>query len=365
MVKIIPHCETDGSEDASVRTRRALIMLGPRDATLRDEPLADLRPNQVMVRSLVSSFKHGTEISAYLGTNVFATKRLDRKWRVFAEQPAEGVPAPCPRQLGNMTVGEIEACGSDVASFSVGERVFGWLPVADRHVCDAASVRPLGGLTPEQALCIDPASFGLGAVLDGEIRSGEKVLITGLGAIGLMAVQYCKLRGAIVYTASGFARRRELAVRYGADFVFDRREGDDLGLKVKQMTDGGVEAALECSGIYSHLHQAVRATRQCGRVVCAGFYSGGACDLRLGEEFFHNRITLLASLPALAWNNPVRSDPPLYAHDLQQLVADDFRTGRLSAAGLLQPSLPFAESVQAIETICSRPEEVVKVLITY
>ena len=294
-----------------MRKRKALVMLGPREAFLRDEPLADLGPDQVIVRSLLSSFKHGTEMSAYLGSSPFVTKRLDAEWRVFTEQCEGDAPPFYPRPLGNMTVAEVEELGSDVDSLSVGDWVFGWLPVADRHVCPAVKLRRLGGLTPEQALCVDPASFALGGMLDGEVRSGENVLITGLGAIGLLAVEYCKLRGAIVYAASGFALRRELAGRFGADVVLDRRRDDDLGLEIKRMTAGGVEVALECSGSYSQLQQTLRATRQCGRVVCVGFYSGGASELRLGEEFYHNRITLLASLPAFGWNNPVRGERPL------------------------------------------------------
>ena len=77
----------------------------------------------------------------------------------------------------------------------------------------ATSMQKLGTLTPEQALCIDPASFALGGVLDGEISKGETVLVTGLGAIGLFAVQYCVALGARVVAASGFEERRRFPIR--------------------------------------------------------------------------------------------------------------------------------------------------------
>ena len=348
-----------------MRKRKALIMLGPRVAILQDEPLADLRPNQVILRSLMSSFKHGTEISAYLGTNPFATKRLDRKWRVFTEQPTEDAPPPYPRQLGNMTVGEIESCGSDVQGLSVGERVFGWLPVADRHVCDADSVRPLDGMTPEQALCIDPASFGLGGVLDGDVRIGENILITGLGAIGLMAIQYCKLRGATVYAASGFALRRELAVRYGADFVLDRNGDDDLGLKVKQMTDGGLRPP---SNAREPIHTF---TRQCAPHDSAGASSASVfipavpatCGLARSSTTTASRCWRPCRL--LPGTTRCAATARFMRTTYSNWWPTTFGAGRLSADGLLRPTLPFAKSVQAIETICSRPEDVVKVAITY
>src|SRR5262249_52984574 len=152
----------------------------------------------------------------------------------------------------------------------------------------------------------------IGGVIDGAVQAAESVLVTGLGAIGLFVVQYCAALGAKVLAASGFETRRSLAKTYGADAVHDTRRDGDVARTIKERM-GGVDVAIECSGSIGTLNQAIRATRQCGRVVCIGFYGGNDGALDLGEEFFHNRITLLASLPAFWWNNPVRSSPPLYA----------------------------------------------------
>ena len=341
-------------------------MLGsPREVFFQEETLEELRPDRVLLRSLWSTFKHGTEMSAYHGSSPFLKKTLNPELRVFLENSQEDNRDFYPRPLGNMTVGVVENVGDEVDSVKIGDTVFGWLPVANWHVVSSQKVQPLGGLTMEQALCIDPASFALGAVLDGNIRYREKVFITGLGAIGLLAVQYCKLYGAQVYASSSFPLRRQLALEYGADVVLDSRQVEDLGLEIKRLTGGGVDAALECSGSYAKLHQTIRATRQCGRVVCVGFYSGGGTDLNLGEEFFHNRITLLASLPAFSWNNPVRGSPPLYAHDLQQLVIEDFKAKRLNVENLLKPIYSFTQADKAVEIIAKSPEDVIKIAIEY
>lgn len=348
-----------------MQRRKALILQAPREVYLQEETLTELKPDRVLLRSVLSTFKHGTEMLAYHGSIPFLNKKLDSELRVFLEN-REGVQRNFyPRPLGNMTVGVVEQVGKEVHTVEIGDTVFGWLPVADWHDISPDKVQPLGELTSEQALCIDPASFALGGVLDGDIRYREKVLITGLGAIGLLAVQYCKLDGATVYASSSFPLRRQLALDYGADVVLDSRQIADLGLEIKRLTSGGVDVALECSGSYAKLHQTVRATRQCGRVVCIGVYSGGGADLNLGEEFLHNRITLLASLPAFSWNNPVRGSPPLYAHDLQRLVIEDLRAKRLKVEGLLQPTYSFSEAEKAVETISRHPEDVIKVAIKY
>ena len=345
--------------------RKALMLTAPKEMCFQEETIKGLKSNEVLVRSVVSAFKHGTEMEAYHGSSPFLKRNLDLDLRIFLDNEKDMSSILYPGTLGNMTVGVVEEIGSDVTTFAVGDEVFGWLPVADWHVTTAGQLFPLDGLTPEQAMCIDPANFAIGGVLDGDIRFREKVLVTGLGAIGLLTVQYCKLHGATVYASSSFAQRRELAKKYGADVVLNRKELGDLGLEVKRLTNGGVDVAIECSGRYIQLTHAMRATRQCGRVSCVGFYSGGATDINLGEEFFHNRLTLLASLPDAYWNNPVRGETPIYAHELHQRIIDDFKAGRLNVDGLVGPSYPFSEAMKAVEDISENPADVIKVTIKY
>lgn len=348
-----------------MQQRKVLILQAPRQAYLQEEMLPELRSHQILLRSVLSTFKHGTEMSAYFGSSPFLKKHLDSQLRVFVETSEAAQKHFYPRTLGNMTVGVVEQVGNAVTTVAPGDRVFGWLPIADWHCVADHQVQALNNLTPEQALCIDPASFALGGVLDGAVRYGEKVLVTGLGAIGLLTIQYCKLHGAVVYASSSFAMRRQIAKEYGADVVLDSTQVSDLGREIKQLTEGGVDVAIECSGQYAQLHQAIRATRQCGRVVCVGFYSGEAKNLNLGEEFFHNRISLLASLPAFSWKNPVRGEPQRYAQDLHRMVIEDFVAQRLNASGLLHPIYSFEESEGAVKAIANRPQEVLKVVVKY
>lgn len=334
-----------------------LMMIGPGEVAFQARALPSPGANDVTVRPLLSSFKHGTEMMAYKSLSPFARRKLDPDLRIFVDSEEDSAFYPLP--MGNMFAGEVVAVGAEVDGFAPGDRVFGWGPIADRHVLPASKVEPLGTLTPEQALCIDPGNFALGAVLDGAIESDETVYITGLGAIGLLAVQYCKARGARVLASSAFASRRELAAQFGAEQVYDSAATDDLAWLIKQDTDGA-HAAIECSGNLASLHRCIRALKPCGRVVCVGFYGAADGQLNLGEEFFHNRISLLASLPALGVGNPVRTDPPLYAKDLQRHCAQDFADGTISADGIITPVLPFTDAEKAVHLIANEPEAVIK-----
>jgi threonine dehydrogenase-like Zn-dependent dehydrogenase len=342
--------------------RRILILERPRRVRFAAERVPTPGRGDVVVRPLLSTFKHGTEMMAYLGRTPFARRRFDPALRLF--EPVNGANEFYPRPMGSMMVGTVEWAGADVTRVRCGARVFAWAPVADLHVLPAVAVRPLGRLAPEQALCIDPASFALGGVLDGAVRRGETVLVTGLGAIGLFAVQYCVAAGAKVIAASGFAKRRALARSFGAAAVYDPGAVADLARDIKRR-GGGVDAAIECSSSLAALDRAIRATRQCGRIVCVGFHGGEKGRLDLGAEFYHNRLTLLASLPAHSWGNPVRGRRPLFAADLQRRAARDFRRGAVSAAGLLTPALPFADAARAMRLISDAPADVVKVVLEH
>ena len=121
---------------------------------------------------------------------------------------------PLPLHLGNSIVGRIEEVGPEVAAFARGDRVYGHLPLRDVHVVTAERIRKLpGDLTPEAAVCIDPADAAL-AMRDARVRLGDRVAVFGLGAIGLFALQYCRLSGAaLVIAVDPLARRRDLAAR--------------------------------------------------------------------------------------------------------------------------------------------------------
>jgi hypothetical protein len=77
-------------------------------------------------------------------------------------------------------------------------------------------------------------------------------------------------------------------------------------------------------------------------VVAAGFYQGGAANVRLGEEFHHNRLSLIASIGA--WGAPGRHAP---RWDRPRVMATATRllyTDRVSVEGLARPSVPFDQA---------------------
>ena len=195
---------------------------------------------------------------------------------------AEGeAVTPFPRRLGNMTVGRVTEVGGAVRRFKVGDRVYGHLPIRETHTVpeDGPYKSMAAGsreqelhlvppeLSPEQVVLLDPAHFALAAVRDANVRVGERVAVFGLGAIGLPILQMTILSGAAtVYAVDPLPARRALARRLGATACYDPAAGD-VGLEIKQATAGaGVDVAIEVSGNYGALQDAIRAVHYSGLV---------------------------------------------------------------------------------------------------
>jgi len=119
--------------------------------------------------------------------------------------------------------------------------------------------------------------------------------VTGQGVIGLLATRLAVLSGADVIAVDRFDERRSAARRFGAAHIIDPVPGTDVAARVRELTGAGADVAIEFSGAYAALHEAIRAVRPGGRVVAAGFYQGPATGLDLGEEFHHNRVQVVAS----------------------------------------------------------------------
>ena len=326
---------------------KELLAVAPRTPELREYTPPPVGPGQVKVRSELGAAKHGTELMGYRGEAIFNTHRYDPEMRILV--PHEQATTGFPRALGNMIVGRVVEAGPDVQGLKAGDRVYGHAPLRDEQVVQADRFEKLpDGLSAEAALCADPADAAL-AMRDAHVRVGDRVAVFGLGAIGLFAVQLCRLSGAeLVIGIDLVPRRRELAERFGAHLTLDPAHVQDVGLEVHRLTGGlGVDVALEVSGSSHALHQAVRACKYRGTVGVIAAYGSGAAGLNLGDEFHWNAIDLVScrtvSLPLrdFGWDH----------ERIVRLAERLLRTGQLKCEGVIDPIVPFEETPEAYRRI--------------
>jgi 2-desacetyl-2-hydroxyethyl bacteriochlorophyllide A dehydrogenase len=350
---------------------RTLVLDGPRQLRLAEQPSRSLGPGEVRLRARLSGISHGTERSLYRGTSAFADKVFDRGLRAFVEPPA-GSASAYPVTLGYEMISEVVEVGPGVTEVTVGDLVHTGTPHQEETVLDlAASLQatyPLVVLPTDERLergvFLSLAAVALQAVHDAEIKLGDAVSVHGLGAIGLLAVQMCRLEG--IQNVIGIdpePHRRDLAARFGATHVLDAAD-DKLGLTVRDRNGGhGVDVAIEVSGSDRGLQGALSAAGLGGTVVGAGFYQGGAAHLRLGEEFHHNRLSLIASVGS--WGAPDRHAPLWNRRRVLDTAARLLFTDRVAVDGLLDRTFPFEEAPAAYQWLDEHPHDAVKVALAY
>jgi threonine dehydrogenase-like Zn-dependent dehydrogenase len=94
-----------------------------------------------------------------------------------------------------------------------------------------------------------------------------------------------------------------------------------------------------------------------------GFYQGGAPELRLGEEWHHNRLDMVSSMGA--WGAPHRSYPAWDRPRVMQTVVELLAAGAVRVEDLPVRRFPFAQATEAYRWLDANPNEAVKVALTY
>lgn len=101
------------------------------------------------------------------------------------------------------------------------------------------------------------------------VSGADTVLVSGLGPMGSAAVATAKANGARVFAVDPVAHRRELALRLGADDVFDS-VGDAITDAGSFRGRGGPDVVIECSGNGRAQTGALDVVRPLGRVAFVG-----------------------------------------------------------------------------------------------
>ncbi len=243
----------------------------PGVAALRREPLREPGPGEVRVRAICSGVSAGTERLVLLG-------RVPPAVRPLMALPAMRGGFELPVAYGYATVGEV-----------LGERVFVLHPHQDVFVVPASALRPLpAGIPAERLVLAANLETAVNVVWDAELGLGDRVVVSGLGVVGLLIAWLCRRAGAAVLGVDRDPARAALAVTLGAT----AQAGEALS------ATPAIEAAdvlIEASGAPAMLAALVAHAGPAARVVVASWYGDDAVSLPLGGTFHPHRVTLRSS----------------------------------------------------------------------
>lgn len=111
---------------------------------------------------------------------------------------------------------------------------------------------------------------GVGAVVNtAQLKFGDSLLVVGLGGVGLSAILGAASAGASKIIAADInPKKRAIAEQFGAHNIIDSSEKEALEV-LKDLTNGGVDVALEFAGAIPALNFAFHATKKGGTTVTA------------------------------------------------------------------------------------------------
>jgi len=285
---------TSEPEIGGMMNRLALYFLGPRQVSVREEPLSPPVPGQVQVQTILSAVSPGTELLIYRGQAPIG-------------QPVDEAIAALlgtfdfPLKYGYSVVGRVIAIGSEVDASWEGKLVFALHPHESHFTASPAELMPLpDNITVEDAVFLANMETAINFVMDGRPLMGEQVTVFGQGIVGLLTVALlAQFPLASLITLDCHPLRRHTSLGLGAHASLDPMAPDAVG-QTRSLLQGacpypGADLTYELSGAPAALDQAIAVTGFNGRVVLGSWYGQKRVDLDLGGRFHRSRIHLISS----------------------------------------------------------------------
>lgn len=161
-------------------------------------------------------------------------------------------------------------------------------------------------LSYDAGALIEPFSVATHAVRRADIKLGEKVLIIGGGAIGILIAALCRKDGASEVAVVDFARKRlDKALEMGATTVINPKEdGVTAEDAVKQLTNGaGFDKTFECVGLEATFQQAMMSLKKNGLATIIGIFEQK--DIMIPATRFITHEIRVQGSQGYCWDFPI------------------------------------------------------------
>jgi len=245
-----------------------------------------------------------------------------------------------PFVLGMEVSGVVDALGSNVNNFSIGDRVAvfgGQGGLAEFGCFDVSRCVQL----PQKMNFDDAAAFQiaygtshLALGYKAQTKPGDTLLVLGAsGGVGLTAIQLGKLMGARVVGVARGAEKMEIIKKEGADFVLDS-DDPDLVSRLKDL--GGIDIVYDAVG-GDQFKSAFKSCNPEARIILIGFASGSLPQLKANHLLVKN-----VSVHGFYWGGFLQFKPDIVTESLTQLF-------RWYEAGEIKPHISHKFTLEQAE----------------
>ena len=309
---------------------RQAVITEPFKAGVREVPLADPGPNQILIAAEYSAVSAGTELAVYTGTHQWLKDPNLPDWKF-------------PFRSGYSAAGRVLKVGKDFpGGFQEGDRV----SFPGNHA--SAELLTVGhercrvwkmpdNLSFEKAAIACISRYGLGASIRAGLTLGRSGAVLGLGIIGQFALRCLIAAGASpVVGIDAVKMRRDAALAAGADFTIDPAAGDPKDQLAKFLGCRGAEIVADATGVPDAVPVAMSLACDAGQVVVVGSPRGKAKDVNFYDDLHRRYIEVSGAHGTMLFEpSHVRLAGGWDINKAQMWLLRSLAAGRLSLAGLV------------------------------
>ena len=268
----------------------------------------------------------------------------------------EAVP---PSIMGYSLTGIVDAVGTEVTDYQVGERVMVVAPhaqyvVAETNATDGRIVS-LDDVGFEEGTFLPLATSAVAWSDSSGVKAGDTVVVLGQGLVGSLMMQV--LRGydpARIITVDALPLRCELSMQLGADVAINADETDPVE-EVRRLTDGkGADLVIDCVGGYAGVksfEQAQDMTRQYGIIQLIALYQQGPLPLHASKMMSKRLVA------------GILTDEP--RSQIAARALEKIRNTEIHASEMVTHRFRYTEAKAAFDLLWNSPGDTLGVLIKW
>lgn len=192
--------------EGKCKEAKVVWLNAPGELELRSQKLPEPGENELLCQTLVSVISPGTEIAAYKGL------------------PPLRPNVVYPRLQGYCNVARVMKVGAGVTEYKPNDRILSFMSHRSAFVIAKGDALYKLSETEDagKIACTYLFHLGYNAVLRSGVRAGSRVVVIGLGALGLTTVAVAALSGARVFAISDQEAPAAIACKFGVEAVFKR-----------------------------------------------------------------------------------------------------------------------------------------------
>ncbi|MES5919457.1 alcohol dehydrogenase catalytic domain-containing protein [Bacillus cereus group sp. RP37] len=245
-----------------------LVLEGPKRLKWETCKIKSIQDEEIIIKTIAGAISIGAELPQYKESDVSDTNPM------------------YPRKTGYESYGEVIQVGNKVTNLNVGDRVVSFYGHETIGIVKGDKViRVPSYITPKVALLSILSCDAAKGVLKLNLRQDEKVLITGMGVIGLLACYFLKYYVGVkqVDVVEPNKNRRDFAKKFGAKNIYESEE------QIIETYNYG----FECSATNSGFHTLQKAINSNGEICILS--DGNIEDLTLTADFYRKELQIIGS----------------------------------------------------------------------